>query len=145
MRSAPPRRFKKDTAMTKEQKIIRAKVGLLELAKQLGTPRREPLKWRKKTLAGGGAIGNATVFDSVHITRPYSNISCKTMTLGSPRRSDPPCAARLPAGRSDDNLLLTSSHSCASAGELWKERLSGLSLRLLLLSIGAVWFCLFAP
>ena len=26
----------KDTAMTKEQKIIRAKAGLLELAKQLG-------------------------------------------------------------------------------------------------------------
>jgi Winged helix-turn helix len=36
VRSAPPRRFKKDTDMTKEQKIIRAKIGLLELAKQLG-------------------------------------------------------------------------------------------------------------
>ena len=34
-RSAPPRRLE-DTIMTTEQKIIRAKVGLLELAKQLG-------------------------------------------------------------------------------------------------------------
>src|SRR5207344_3058354 len=34
-RSAPPRRIG-DTTMTTEQKIIRAKVGLLELAKQLG-------------------------------------------------------------------------------------------------------------
>jgi ACT domain-containing protein len=36
LRSAPPRRLEKDTDVTKEQKIIRAKVGLLELAKQLG-------------------------------------------------------------------------------------------------------------
>ena len=35
VRSARPRRSK-DTAMTNEQKIIRVKVGLLELAKQLG-------------------------------------------------------------------------------------------------------------
>jgi hypothetical protein len=28
--------LRKDTTMTKEQKIIRAKVGLLELARQLG-------------------------------------------------------------------------------------------------------------
>ena len=34
MRSAPPRRL--EDTMTTEQKIIRAKVGLLELAKQLG-------------------------------------------------------------------------------------------------------------
>src|SRR6516165_9101700 len=34
LRSAPPRRL--EDAMTTEQKIIRAKVGLLELAKQLG-------------------------------------------------------------------------------------------------------------
>src|SRR6201988_2989078 len=32
----PPWRLKEDTDMTKEQKIIRAKAGLLELAKQLG-------------------------------------------------------------------------------------------------------------
>lgn|SRR5574337_34577 len=32
----PPRRAGKDSAMTKDQKIIRAKAGLLELAKQLG-------------------------------------------------------------------------------------------------------------
>jgi ACT domain-containing protein len=31
----PPRRFQ-ETLMTKDQKIIRAKAGLLELAKQLG-------------------------------------------------------------------------------------------------------------
>jgi len=31
----PPRRFQ-ETPMTKDQKIIRAKAGLLELAKQLG-------------------------------------------------------------------------------------------------------------
>ena len=35
LRSAPPRRIE-DSAMTKEQKVIRAKIGLLELAKQLG-------------------------------------------------------------------------------------------------------------
>ena len=35
LRSAPPRRIG-DTTMTTEQKIIRAKIGLLELAKQLG-------------------------------------------------------------------------------------------------------------
>ena len=35
LRSAPPRRIE-DTTMTKEQKVIRAKIGLLELAKQLG-------------------------------------------------------------------------------------------------------------
>jgi hypothetical protein len=34
LRSAPPRRL--EDTMTTEQKIIRAKVGLLELAKQLG-------------------------------------------------------------------------------------------------------------
>jgi hypothetical protein len=34
VRSAPPRRL--EDTMTTEQKIIRAKVGLLELAKQLG-------------------------------------------------------------------------------------------------------------
>jgi len=34
LRSAPPRRS--EDTMTTEQKIIRAKVGLLELAKQLG-------------------------------------------------------------------------------------------------------------
>ena len=38
MRSAPPRRL--ETDMTKEQKIIRAKAGLLELAKQLGNVSR---------------------------------------------------------------------------------------------------------
>jgi hypothetical protein len=32
----PARRFERTPTMTKEQKIIRAKVGLLELAKQLG-------------------------------------------------------------------------------------------------------------
>lgn len=32
----PPRRFQ-ETPMTKDQKIIRAKAGLLELAKQLGS------------------------------------------------------------------------------------------------------------
>ena len=36
VRSARPRRFERTPTMTKEQKIIRAKVGLLELAKQLG-------------------------------------------------------------------------------------------------------------
>jgi ACT domain-containing protein len=36
LRSALLRRLEKDTDMTREQKIIRAKVGLLELAKQLG-------------------------------------------------------------------------------------------------------------
>ena len=35
-RSRRPRRFERTPTMTKEQKIIRAKVGLLELAKQLG-------------------------------------------------------------------------------------------------------------
>src|SRR6516225_4104808 len=34
LRSAPPRRL--EDTMTTEQKIIRAKVGLLELAKQIG-------------------------------------------------------------------------------------------------------------
>ena len=34
MRSAPPRRL--ENTMTTERKIIRGKVGLLELAKQLG-------------------------------------------------------------------------------------------------------------
>ena len=33
---SPPRRLQEDTDMTKDQKIIRAKAGLLELAKQLG-------------------------------------------------------------------------------------------------------------
>ena len=33
---ARPRRFMRTPTMTKDQKIIRAKVGLLELAKQLG-------------------------------------------------------------------------------------------------------------
>jgi hypothetical protein len=32
----PSRRLQRTPTMTKEQKIIRAKVGLLELAKQLG-------------------------------------------------------------------------------------------------------------
>ena len=32
----PASAFEEDTDMTKEQKIIRAKLGLLELAKQLG-------------------------------------------------------------------------------------------------------------
>ena len=32
----PPWLFPEDTRMTKDQKIIRAKVGVLELAKQLG-------------------------------------------------------------------------------------------------------------
>ena len=32
----PPRRFQ-ETLMTKDQKIIRAKAGLLDLAKQLGS------------------------------------------------------------------------------------------------------------
>ena len=36
VRSARPRRFERTPTMTKEQKIIRAKVGLLELARQLG-------------------------------------------------------------------------------------------------------------
>src|SRR6478736_5147121 len=36
MRSARPRRFERTPIMTQEQKIIRAKVGLLELARQLG-------------------------------------------------------------------------------------------------------------
>jgi len=36
VRSARPRRLERTPTMTKEQKIIRAKVGLLELAKQLG-------------------------------------------------------------------------------------------------------------
>ena len=36
MRSARPRRFERTLIMTKEQKVIRAKVGLLELARQLG-------------------------------------------------------------------------------------------------------------
>jgi hypothetical protein len=37
VRIARPRRFERTPTMTKEQKIIRAKVGLLELAKQLGS------------------------------------------------------------------------------------------------------------
>ena len=36
VRSARPRRFERTPTMTQEQKIIRAKVGLLELARQLG-------------------------------------------------------------------------------------------------------------
>ena len=32
----PPRRLQETPTMTKDQKIIRAKAGLLELAKQLG-------------------------------------------------------------------------------------------------------------
>src|ERR1700756_4584863 len=36
VRRARPRRFERTPTMTKEQKIIRAKVGLLELARQLG-------------------------------------------------------------------------------------------------------------
>ena len=36
VRSARPRRFERTPIMTQEQKIIRAKVGLLELARQLG-------------------------------------------------------------------------------------------------------------
>src|ERR1700731_3773437 len=36
VRSARPRRFMRTPTMTKDQKIIRAKVGLLELAKKLG-------------------------------------------------------------------------------------------------------------
>jgi hypothetical protein len=36
LRSAPSSASHEDTDMTKEQKIIRAKVGLIELAKQLG-------------------------------------------------------------------------------------------------------------
>jgi len=37
--------------VTTEQKIIKAKVGLLELAKELGTPRREPLKCAQEDLS----------------------------------------------------------------------------------------------
>src|SRR6202049_3591568 len=36
LRSARPRRFIRTPTMTKDQKIIKGKVGLLELAKQLG-------------------------------------------------------------------------------------------------------------
>src|SRR3981081_1375168 len=36
LRSARPRRFMRTPTMTKDQKIIKGKVGLLELAKQLG-------------------------------------------------------------------------------------------------------------
>ena len=36
MRSAPASAFERTLIMTKEQKVIRAKVGLLELARQLG-------------------------------------------------------------------------------------------------------------
>ena len=48
----PPDRRNGDHTMTQEQKIIRAKVGLLELAKQLGNvsqackERPEPEAWR---------------------------------------------------------------------------------------------------
>jgi hypothetical protein len=42
--------------MTQEQKIIRAKVGLLELAKQLGKVRKRPLlnlsDWPRERVAG---------------------------------------------------------------------------------------------
>ena len=37
---AAPMAFPEDTGMTKDQKIIRAKVGVLELAKQLGNVAR---------------------------------------------------------------------------------------------------------
>jgi hypothetical protein len=41
--------------MTQEQKIIRAKVGLLELAKQLGNVSHglTPVSWRDESLGSG--------------------------------------------------------------------------------------------
>ena len=53
--------------MTKEQKIIRAKVGLLELARQLGRPAYGQIRIAKRAsqaqpfdFAGRGARGLAT-------------------------------------------------------------------------------------
>jgi hypothetical protein len=70
VRSARLRRFEGRQAMTKEQEILRAKVGLWELARQLGTVSQackmmgylRDSFYRFQELDAGGELTSATLF-----------------------------------------------------------------------------------